>query len=196
MKTIYFATATAQFRKANGSWKLDRSVTIDLTVEDEACVAFYQACTNWVYDNVDVAAGATPRADAGNILTSSKIEISKESTIYWVSSYGNNEYYSGASAYYCNMDWRCPNTKNWSAYAAEQFNGKSNDEVLAFWKQNTITVFDAVLEAMYPENTPENFAYATITFIAYTGSDATWTITFNATDTGVFEYAEDSLKQL
>ena len=52
------------------------------------------------------------------------------------------------------------------------------------------------LEAMYPENTPENFAYATITFIAYTGSDATWTITFNATDTGVFEYAEDSLKQL
>lgn len=174
---------SGRFLKANGVWFFDPSIVLTLPYDksDVFAKTFYQAATDWVWENVDVAVlGCTEKGKG------------------YVTSYGNNEYYTGSSAYYNNVDWR-------PSYARTQYapyNDMSDDEVLATLKKNLISVYGTVLGILYPTATPVEGVDVnySINFTAYYASNGgsnsghEWTVKYKLVKEGVFEYVEDSLQ--
>ena len=191
VKTIYFASKTDQFRKAEGAWAIDRTLELDYTGNGADTKAFYQYCVNWVYDNKDVPMGAHARDNAGVIVSTDIVTINGEKPAgnYWVSNYGNNEFYTGASAYYGNIDWRPSAVKG--GFVAAGMGNLSDDEIVAQLQKNTAEVFAAVLHYVYPEMTADDYNKVVIKVYAY-GPNATYAYTFNVTGTGEFTYEEGS----
>ncbi len=195
-KTIYFADKTDQFRKQDGQWLVDRTLELDFTNTSSADTkAFYQYCVNWVYDFKDVPMGAPARDNAGEIISTEIVLIdgNKPAGNYWVSNYGNNEFYTGASAYYGNMDWRPSAVK--SGFAAAGMGDLTDDEILAKLKENTAEVFAEVLGYVYPELTADDYKKVIIKVYAY-GPNKNYSLTFNVVEQGKFEYAADSLVEI
>ena len=196
VKTIYFGEKQDQFRKAEGVWNVDRTLELDYTNTSSADTkAFYQYCVNWVYDFKDVPMGAPERDNAGDILSTDIVTINGEKPAgnFWVSNYGNNEFYTGASAYYGNVDWRPSAVK--SGFAAAGMGDLSEDEILAKLKENTAEVYAAVLGYMYPEMTPEQYKKVVVKVYAY-GPNANYAFSFEVTGEGTFAYIADSITEL
>lgn len=195
-KTIYFADKTDQFRKAEGVWAIDRTLELDFTNTSSADTkAFYQYCVNWVYDNKDVPMGAPARDNAGVIVSTDIVTIDGAKPVgnYWVSNYGNNEFYTGASAYYGNMDWRPSAVKG--GFAAAGLGDLSDDEILAALKQNTTEVFAEVLHYVYPTMTADQYKKVVIKVYAY-GPNKNYSFDFAVVGEGQFEYVVDSITEL
>lgn len=158
---------TDQFIKNNGKWVWDPSVTIVLTPGKNQPVStlYLQACVDWVKENV---------ADGAK----------------YVSSYGNNDYYSGASAYQGNLDWR-PNSAR-EQYAAA-FEGMSDEQVTALLKERTIEVFGHVLSQLHSDAKPVEGVEVryNIQLGIYTGtsiSAPTHQLTYKVVGNGEFEF--------
>ena len=195
-KTVYFADKQDQFRKAEGEWKVDRTLELDYTNTSSADTkAFYQYCVNWVYDFKDVPMGAPARDNAGVILSTDVVTIdgAKPAGNYWVSNYGNNEFYTGASAYYGNVDWRPSAVK--SGFAAAGMGNLSDDEILAKLKENTAEVYAEVLHYMYPDVTSDDYKKVVIKVYCY-GPNKNYSFTFDVVEQGVFAYVPDSITEL
>ena len=194
-KTIYFTDKTDQFRKAEGTWAVDRTLELDYTGNGADTKAFYQYCVNWVYDNKDVPMGAPARDNAGVIISTDIVTINGEKPAgnYWVSNYGNNEFYTGASAYYGNIDWRASACKG--GFTAAGMGDLSDDEIVAKLKEHTAEVFAAVLGYVYPEMTPEEYKKVVIKVYAY-GPNTNYAYTFNVVEKGKFAYAEGSMTEI
>ena len=194
-KVSYFENKTDQFRKAEGKWNIDRTLELNFPNGDAEAKKFYQYCVNWVYDNKDVTLGAPARDNAGVIVATDIVTISgaKPTGDYWVSNYGNNEFYTGASAYYGNMDWRPSAVKG--GFTAAGMGDLSDDQIVAKLKENTAEVFAAVLGYVYPTMTSDEFAKVVIKVYAY-GPNKTYAFSFSVTGTGVFEYIADSITEL
>lgn len=156
---------TNQFVRRDGKWALDPSIELTLPAGKGQPVStqFYQACVDWVKDNV--ANGAD-----------------------YITSYGNNDYYTGASAYQGNIDLR-------ASAARTQYSGydsMTDDEIVALMKQRFETeVCPGVLSEFYPNLSPVGDFEPTVTihFYIYDGS-ATLpeTIIFKAVAKGKFEF--------
>ena len=104
-------TETSQFVRAGGKWMFDPNVTINLPYGkgQTASAPFYQACVDWVYENKCVPLGDT----------------SIKSGKFWVTSYGNNDYYCGTSSYQNNVDLRAASARaqysaGWEGYTDEE----------------------------------------------------------------------------
>ena len=195
-KTIYFGQKQDQFRKVEGVWEIDRTLELDYTNTSSTDTrAFYQYCVNWVYDFKDVPMGAPARDNAGEIISTEIVLIdgNKPAGNYWVSNYGNNEFYTGASAYYGNMDWRPSAVKG--GFAAAGMGDLSDDEILAKLKENSAEVFAEVLGYMYPEVTADDYKKVVIKVYCY-GPNKNYSFTFDVVDEGKFQYAADSLVEL
>ena len=196
VKTIYFGEKQDQFRKAEGVWSIDRTLELDYTNTSSADTkAFYQYCVNWVYDFKDVPMGAPARDNAGVILSTDVVTIdgAKPAGNYWVSNYGNNEFYTGASAYYGNVDWRPSAVK--SGFAAAGMGDLSDDEILAKLKENTAEVYAEVLSYMYPEMTSDQYKKVVIKVYCY-GPNKNYSFTFDVVEAGKFAYVADSITEL
>ena len=196
VKTIYFGEKQDQFRKAEGVWNVDRTLELDYTNTSSADTkAFYQYCVNWVYDFKDVPMGAPARDNAGEIISTDIVTINGEKPAgnYWVSNYGNNEFYTGASAYYGNVDWRPSAVKG--GFAAAGMGDLSDDEILAKLKENTAEVYAEVLGYMYPEMTPDQYKKVVIKVYCY-GPNKNYSFTFDVVEAGKFAYVADSLTEL
>ncbi|MDD5816183.1 MAG: hypothetical protein PUD36_08085 [Bacteroidales bacterium] len=190
-KPSEFETSSDHFVKSASGWIYDPSITIDLPYDksNEFAKNFYQTVVDWVWENVDKAQyGASKQGEA------------------FVTSYGNNEYYTGCSAFYNNVDWR-------PAKAREKFadglldadgNALSDDECLAFMQQNFIDVLGYVMPTLYPDAEPladpsvELFYH--ITFVvwydpAFGSNNAAhnFKVSFKVVGKGQFEYVEGSL---
>ena len=195
-KTAYFESRQDQFRKTEGEWLIDRTLELDYTSTSSAeTKAFYQYCVNWVYDFKDVPMGAPARDNAGEILSTEIVLIdgNKPAGNYWVSNYGNNEFYTGASAYYGNMDWRPSAVKG--GFAAAGMGDLSDDEILAKLKEHTAEVYAEVLGYMYPEVTADDYKKVIIKVYCY-GPNKNYSFTFDVVEKGKFQYAADSLVEL
>jgi hypothetical protein len=83
VKTVSSTPVTDQFVRANGKWFYNPSVVINLSpIRNNADImAYYQAATDWVWENIDQA----------------ELSITTKGQGY-VTSFGNNEYYTGCSA--------------------------------------------------------------------------------------------------
>lgn len=168
---------SAQFVKTGGKWMYDPNVSITLPTGkgQELSTTYYQACVNWVFENIDKPLGSTDIKSGSG----------------YVTSYGNNEYYSGTSAYQGNVDLR-------PAKAIEQYpngyEGKTNDEVAELMKTRFCKeVMPGALKTLHPDAAPIdglNVIYS-ITFGVYTGSATeTHTVRYKVVAQGEFEYID------
>ena len=195
-KTIYFADKVGQFRRAEGNWKVDRTLELAYTeMGTPEFKAFLQYCCNWVYDFVDVPLGAPARDNAGVIISTDAVSVggNKPAGSWWVSNYGNNEWYAGTYAYYGEMNWSAPKAR--AAFENLGYTGLSDDEIIAMMQSNAAIVFQGVLGYMYPEMTADEYNQVIVKVYDYV-SKANYAYTFKVTGTGTFEYVEGSFAKL
>ncbi len=132
--------------KANG-WVLDPSVTLVLPVgkNEPLSTWFFQTCVDWIGAN---------------------IPNGKE----YITSYGNNEYYCGTSAYQGNIDIR-PSAAV-SQYP-EGYAGMSDDQIVALMKKRfEEEVCPGALSVLYPNIAPADGVDVTVSlhYGVYTGT--------------------------
>jgi hypothetical protein len=166
-------TETTQFVRSNGEWMYDPNVTITLPAgkSQELSTTYYQACVNWVYENICKPLGDT----------------SIKSGKFYVSSYGNNEYYSGTSAYQGNVDLRASAAKG--QYPAE-YENMADDDVVALMKSRFMNeVMPGALSTLHPDAKPVDGidVIYTINFAAYTGTTNYYVARFKVVGVGKFE---------
>lgn len=169
-------TTTLQFVRNNGQWKADPSVVIVLPSgrNQELSMLYFQTCTDWVYENIDVPLGST----------------SITSGLGYVTSFGNNEYYSGTSAYQGNVDLRADKA---AAQYPDGYAGMTDAEIQALMKQRFETeVMPAALAIIHPDAMPMDGVQVTytITFGTYDGANATETIRYEVTAPGTFTFLD------
>lgn len=169
-------TATLQFVRNNGEWKADPSVVIVLPAgrNQELSTLYFQTCTDWVYENIDVPLGST----------------SITSGFGYVTSYGNNEYYAGTSAYQGNVDLRPDKA---AAQYPDGYAGMSDDEIVALMKKRFENeVMPGALAKIHPDAAPMEGVQVTytITFGTYDGANATETIRYEVTAPGTFTFLD------
>ena len=153
-------TETSQFVMTPSGWVFDPSVTLYLPAgkNQPLSTKYFQACVDWVFENICVPLGDTD------------IKSGK----FYVSSYGNNEYYSGTSAYQGNLDLRAD--KAIEKYPAG-YEGMSNEEVVALEKKRFMEeTMPGALAALHPEAKPVEGTQVlfTITFGVYDGKTTTY----------------------
>lgn len=162
-------TQSAQFVRNGGKWIYDPNVTITLPAGkgQPLSTTYFQACVDWVKTNIDQPTGAT-----------------------YVTSYGNNEYYSGTSAYQGNVDIRASAAR--TQYAAGYADMTDEQVVAAMKKRFETEVMPGALSALHPDaDVMEGLeVFYTINFAAYTGTTTQYTIKFKVVGKGKFEFVE------
>ena len=157
-------SVTNQFVRRDGEWKLDPSIELTLPAGKNQPLSswFFQACVDWVKENVPDGAS-------------------------FVTSYGNNDYYTGASAYQGNIDLRPGSARNQSS----TYDDMTDDEIVALMKERfEKEVCPGVLATLYPNLAPVGDFEPTVTilFFSYNGSSTTpGTIVCKAVAKGKFE---------
>ena len=164
---------TNQFVFTKDGWMYDPNVTITLPAGkgQDLSTTYYQACVDWVYNNICVPMGDT----------------SIKSGKFYVTSYGNNEYYSGTSAYQGNVDLRASAAR--TQYAAG-YEGMSDEEVVALMKKRFMEeVMPGALSTLHSDAKPiEGLEVLyTINFAVYDGSTSQYTAVFKVVGPGKFE---------
>lgn len=156
---------TSQFVRRDGAWQLDPSITLTLPKGkgQPLSTMFFQACVDWVKANV---------ADGDKYITS----------------YGNNDYYTGASAYQGNIDLRASSAR---LQYPQAYEGMSDEEVVALMKKRfEDEVCPGVLKELYPNIAPVGDFEPTVTinFFTYDGAGTTpETIIYKVTAKATFE---------
>lgn len=157
-------TNTLQFVKSKGKWNYDPSVTVTLPAGRGIAIStlYYQTCVDWVKANAPDGAA-------------------------YVTSYGNNEYYCGTSAYQGNVDLRASAAKTqYAGYAS-----MSDEEVVALEKKRFETeVMPAALGILHPNMAPVEGIDVTLTlnFYYYDGTTHEATAIFKCVAKGKFEF--------
>lgn len=167
---------TLQFVRKDGRWLADPSVVITLPIgkNQELSMQYYQACCDWVYENIDVPLGST----------------SITSGFGYVTSFGNNEYYTGASAYQGNVDLRADKAV---AQYPDGYAGMSDAEVVALMKKRfEEEVMPAVLAKFHPDLAPMDGVQVTLTLVfgTYDGSNRTETARWEVVAPGQFKFLD------
>ncbi len=159
-------TETAQFVKSNGKWNYDPSMVITLPSGRGVAIStlYFQTCVDWVRNNVTDGAA-------------------------YISSYGNNEYYCGTSAYQGNVDMRPGSAKE--AYAG--YASMSDDEVMALMKKRFETeVMPGALAILHSDMKPIDGIDVTVTinFYYYTADRKTLpaTVVYEVTAPATFTF--------
>lgn len=164
---------TSQFVRNSGKWIFDPNVTITLPAGkgQELSTLYFQACVDWVFENICKPLGST--------------DI--KSGAFYVTSYGNNEYYSGTSAYQGNVDLRASAAR--AQYAAG-YEGMTDEEVVALEKKRFMEeVMPGALGKLHADAQPiEGLEVLyTINFSVYTGATTEYTAVFRLVAPGKFE---------
>ena len=178
-QTIDETPGKDQFVRNNGKWVYNPSSVIELKAEkgNALTTAYMQAGVDWVREHVDAPLGVA--AGAG-----------------YVSKYGNNEVYSGLSAYYGNADLR-PSAAR-TQYAKE-YASMSDAEITAKMAERLQQTLGAALEKLNPEAVPVAGldVFYTLHFGVYDGNvNKTYEMKFKVVGKGRFEYVKDSYKAL
>lgn len=159
-----------QYAFDGAKWLFDPSTTVTLKAKgDKPTADFYQIITDWV-----------------------KVNKGAE----YVTSFGNNDYYYGGSAYNNNFDFR---PAAWKGQNGAAYGEKSDEELKTLMYSRLPEAFIPGLEATYPNAEPVegvNVIY-TVNFLIYDGSATTsWTIKYEVTAKAKFTYVENSLKEV
>ena len=180
----YSVEESKQFVYSKGEWKFNPSRNINLPAEkgNVEVSKFYQTIVDWVWENIDKKELGLTDADK------------KEGKGY-MTKYGNNEYYFGASGFQNNMDFRF--SKFREQYAAgypDMDDAKIKDVVF----KRVPEAFKIALTALYSDAKPAEGMEVvyTVNFGGYDGTNLFYTIQFEVVGNGQFEYIENSFQQV
>lgn len=177
----YEDTVTDQFVRQDNKWVYNPSVVLTLPYErnTDPSYTYYMACVNWVFENI-----CKPMGDTS--LTSGK---------YFIDYRGNAEFYSGASAYYGNVDVRAESAKNNAPEGYKGYDGLSDAQIVLLLKQRFCTeVMKGALSMLHPDAAPVagmDVTY-TINFTAYDGAANVETVVYKVVGPGQFEYVSST----
>lgn len=168
---------TSQFTKMDGSWVYNPSVVITLPYarNTDPSYTYYMECVKWVYENICVPMGDTS-------ITSGE---------YFIDYRGNAEFYSGASAYYGNVDVRATSALNHQPAGYTAYEGLTNDEITLLMKKRFCTqVLPAALSVLHPDMKPAGDMTVTFTvnFTVYDGSASDATVVYEVVGPGEFRF--------
>lgn len=182
-KNTYMTTMTEQYVRSNNKWNFDPSTVIALppTKSNETTVLYMQTATDWVWENIDKKVLGVTEKGKG-----------------YVTSYGNNEYYSGCSAYYGNVDMRAAKARE--QYAAG-YEGMSDDQIYKKMCEHLIEVMGGVLAELNANVSPVDGidVLYTVQVGIYTGANVsacTHQLVYKVVGPGQFEYVEDSFQPI
>lgn len=190
----FVKTKKEQFVRRNGSWIWDPSVVITLPIgkNQPLSTQYFQAVTDWVYENIDVPLGSS----------------GKTSGQYFVTTYGNNEYYTGASAYQGNVDVRASAAKGQYlgdsyqgaelvaagvAFPGDGYGNLSDKEIQNLLIKRFQFVMGKVLGVLHPDAAPVEGMDVTYTINTgfYNGtSTPDVTLVYSVVGPGEFEFVE------
>ena len=174
-------TLKDQFVLSEGVWNFDPSTVIELLPsKNETSVLYYQTATDWVWENIDLPLGAQKKGDG------------------YVSHYGNNEYYSGCSAHYCNVDMRADKARG---QYAKGYEGMNDEQVVEAMQKHLVEVMKATLETLHSDVAPIDGIEVifTIKMGVYTGiqlTDCNYEMKYKVVAPGTFEYVEGSYQPI
>lgn len=166
IKSNGVTTVTNQFVLRDGKWQLDPSITLNLPAgrNQPFSQAFFQPCVDWVLANVPDGAK-------------------------YVTSYGNNDYYTGASAYQGNFDFRASSAKTQNP---EAYDSMTDEEVVRTEQKHfEEEVGPGVLAQLYPDLAPIGELQPTVTINCYSYNGKTTdpqTIVFKCVAKGKYEF--------
>ncbi len=177
----YTEEGVDQFVRTDNKWVYNPSVVLTLPYErnTDPSYTYYMACVNWVYENICVPMGDTS-------LTSGK---------YFIDYRGNAEFYSGASAYYGNVDVRASSALNNMPEGYKGYEGLSDDEIVLLLKKRFCTeTMKGALGMLHPDAAPVDGMEVTYTinFTAYDGAASEETVVYKVTGKGQFEYVSST----
>lgn len=157
-----------QFTRMDGVWKFNPSVvmTLPYSRNTDPTYSYFMAVKDWVYTNVSRKLYPDAEPDAANKIGYPFIDYRD-----------NAEFYSGASAYYGNVDIRPSTAKNNAPAGYTGYDGLSDEQITELIKKRFATEsFPGALSIMHPDAEP------------VAGMDVTYTYTFTAyTSTGSLE---------
>ncbi|MDE6714987.1 MAG: hypothetical protein K2J74_00715, partial [Muribaculaceae bacterium] len=140
-KNLGVTVETNQFAKANGKWVFDPNVNMKWDNSAEGKL-WWQACVEWVFNNKDVPMFGSTGIKSG---------------MGFVTTYGNNEFYSGSGYYQCNVDIR-PSSPTGASGVGNNCReywtnlNLSDDEIVATLKHNfEAEVLPGALSTIFPE---------------------------------------------
>lgn len=154
---------TSQFVRQNNDWVFDPSVVLTLPYQRNTDPSFttYMACVQWVFDNISKPMG-------GTALVTDKTNPSP-----FIDYRGNAEFYSGASAFYGNVDIRATTALTNAPEGYTGYDGLSDEEITLLIKRRfCFQTLPGALAILYPDATP------------IAGMDVTYTINFTAYEDG------------
>lgn len=182
VKDLGIVVETNQFAKANGKWLFDPNVNMKWDSSDEAKL-WWQACVEWVFNNKDVPMFGSTGIKSG---------------MGFVTTYGNNEFYSGSGYYQCNVDIRpsSPTGASGVGNNCKEYWTKlnlSDDEVVAALKHNfEAEVLPGALSMIFPDadliDGYEDDINYTIEFQSYDGARIWQTAVYKLVGKGKFEF--------
>lgn len=157
-----------QFTRMDGVWKFNPSVvmTLPYSRNTDPTYSYFMAVKDWVYTNISRKLYPDAEPDAANKIGYPFIDYRD-----------NAEFYSGASAYYGNVDIRSSTAKNNAPAGYTGYDGLSDEQITELIKKRFATEsFPGALSIMHPDAEP------------VAGMDVTYTYTFTAyTSTGSLE---------
>lgn len=170
VKNDAIETMTSQFVYSKGKWNFDPSTVIELPAVkgDAMSVLYFKTIIEWV----------------------------KGAHSEYVNSYGDSEYYYGASSYNCNFDFRA---STWKSNVASAYGDMTNEALEKLMKERLPESFIHALEKLNADAVPVEGVEViyTVNFAIYNGTATTkWTVKYLVTAPGKFEYIADSLKEL
>lgn len=169
---------TEQFTNSgDGEFRYNPSVIITLPYarNTEPSYSYYMACVDWVFEAICKPMGDT----------------SLTSGLYFIDYRGNAEFYSGASAFYGNVDVRASSAKSHIPEGYTGYDGLTDDEISLLLKKRfcTETMLHA-LEKMHADAQPVDGMEVTYTvnFTAYDGAANEENVIYTVDGPGKFKY--------
>lgn len=172
---------TEQYALSEDGWKYSPDVTITLVPGRNAATKdYFQKLTDWVWENIDQKEGVTEKGKG------------------YVTSFGNNDYYYGGSAYQNNFDFR---PAKWKEQMNSVYGSMSNEDLSALMWERLPLGLQHMLESVYPEVQVEDVPVTYVLKFGVYGIDGSgdtkyYTARYKLTGKGEFTYVEDSLKEI
>lgn len=175
---------TDQFTRKDGVFSYNPSVELTLPYarNTDPSYTYYMACVQWVFENVSKKMDPSAALAGGD----------KNKPVPAFIDYRDNaEFYSGASAYYGNVDVRAATALSNAPEGYTGYDGLSNEQIEELIKKRFATeTLPGALAILHPEAAPVEGMEVTysITFTAYTGASNEETAVYVVTAPGTFSY--------
>lgn len=171
-------SSTSKFSKMDDNWQYNPSIEITLPYQrnTDPSYTYYMACVNWVLDNI-----VKPENPSATLTTATPL----------IDYRGNAEFYSGASAFYGNVDVRASSATGHVPEGVTWYDGLDDEAIsLLMKKRFCLETMRGALETLHPDMQPVEGMEVTFTvnFTSYAPAITTETVVYTVSGKGQYKY--------